>query len=212
MRQIALNGKKEFDFRAQQVKNLAPKIWDDIYGANPTQQVQLASYYAAKQVGAVSVYNDLFSQSDVVTTLSTSYLTNLNGGKLEAGKLFLLTHIQLLWGNAANINETVFGRLPESMLNGIFGIKQSDRVIVNKYTSMRMFDTAELAIQTANTNAAAGTAIAATNQFVGAGLVEVTPKFLVPQQLIEVEMKFAKALSSNDNVMIHFFGVQNENL
>jgi len=217
MNQIAVHGKREFDYRNQagMVKELSPRVQQAIYGGQgiaPTQQLQVTGYYSAKKVGAVDVFNDLFSPSDVQTIKSATYLTNLNGGKLEADKLFLLTHIQLLFGNASDINATTFGLLNDAMLGGHFGIKQADRVIVNKYTPMRIFDTAEFAIQSGNGNEAAATALTITNKVVGAGLIEVAPKFILPQSLIEVEMKFAKALSANDNVMIFLWGVQNENL
>jgi len=211
MLSIAQHGKREYDFRKEQLAGMG---FGSIYAAlyqNYTQQLQLQNYYAYKQVGAVSSFSDLFASDDSKAVLSTTKMTNVAQGKLDADKLFLLTHIQLLFGNASNLNETSWGRLSESILNGTIKITQDDRVILDTQLC-RIFDSVNAALATGDTNAAAGTAVTYTIQHVGPGIVEVAPKFILPQKSINVDLKFAKALSSNDNIGIVLYGVQNVNL
>lgn len=213
------NAKALFDLYAQTYPEIqASPVYAGLYpgpGGIPTQQVVDGSLYANKLVGQVSSFDDLFKTDD---TLAVG-LTNVANAQLPANTFFLLTAISLQYGVAAgttttNTKETTFGLVPAAIKNGEISISCNKRIVLEKM-SCEVFERADHYVAEGDTNASAGTPV--TYTMVGKGNVGYyeleNPKWLNPQQTIQVALKFASALASaNSNVRIVLHGAMNQTL
>jgi len=216
MLNLKTNLKRLFDERADQLRISHPDIWAALgYGGQvPTQQLSVASYYAAKSVSAVASFDDMFKSDDDQSV----GMTNLSKGKPEPGEVFLLCALQVQHaaaGGAAdsNVKAAAFGLISTVMRNGEIEITQKNRSIIARQ-SMEPFYAADNVTPVGDTNAVAGTAITYTmTGFGNIGLVELdTPKWIYPDQKIDVLLKMSGATTANDAVRIVLIGVKNVKL
>jgi hypothetical protein len=204
--------KIEWDARRNQIRDMYPEIYRALYGDVPSHQVVDATIMAAKLVGAVKSFNDLFKSDDQISV----GLSSLSDARPPKDMLFLVTHIALLYAVAAgtteqDVREADYNLIPTEMRNGTLEIMQNKRVIFQEQEMERFYKADQFA-PVGDTNANAGTPITYTMKGVGnVGLVKLeNPKFIVPQEELEANMKFAKALPNNAAVKIILFGVRNQ--
>ncbi len=203
--------KAEFDARSQQIAEMNPDVYNALYGDNPTQQVLNANIVAAKLVGAVSSFSDLFKSDDSIAT----GLASLANGKPPTDEFFLLTHIAFQYALAANaadadVAKASYGIIPDAVRNGSVEITQNKRIIFVEQ-SMELFATADHYEAVGDTNPAAGTAATFTMKGIGGiGLFKLdNPKWIIPDRQLKVEMKFADALPALSAIKVLLFGVKN---
>lgn len=179
---------------------------------NKNNQVVDHVLYARKSVSGASSFDDMLKTDD---TFSHG-LTNISGAQLPVDTYFMCTAIGLRYAVAAgtttsNVKEADYNNIaPLEVLNGEVSIAVDKKPILEK-TSSIIFDAADHFVAVGDTNAAAGTAVTYTVKGVGnVGLhVLENPKMIVPQKLIEVKLKFAKALATNAALEIYFLGSWN---
>ena len=207
--------KQQWDTRKGDIANLAPEIITKIYGSNPTEQVQIHNFGSAKKIGAVSNFRDMFAEDDVISLTSATKCCDLDKGKLQPGKLFLATHIQLLFKNTdGSVAEADWDLINYKIANGDLQITQDDRKILERQ-SMRPFLTAKDVIQEQgnySTTEAGVTTVSNTRLILEGGIVPIMPKFIVAEKLIQVDARFGAALSANDCLYIRFYGAMNVNI
>lgn len=203
--------KAEFDARSQQIAGMNPDVYEAIYGENPTQQVVDANILAAKSVGAVSSFSDLFKSDDSIAT----GLASLANGKPPTDEFFLLTHIAFLYALTASASNTdvakaSYGIIPDAVRNGSVEITQNKRVIFVEQ-AMEPFAVAEHYEAVGDTNPAAGTAATFTMKGVGRiGMIKLdNPKWIIPDRQLKVDLNFAVALPALSAIKILLFGVKN---
>lgn len=211
MKHLIQNWKREFESRQEQVRAFSKDVYGEIFIAK-TQQLTLASHYSAKNVGAVTSYKDFFKADDSVAI----GLANLSQGKPAVGEYFLLCGVSIQFGeaSAATVAATkalAFGLIDTNMRNGEVEISQNKRTLVERM-SMEAFFTADSIQAVGDTNAAAVTPITYTmTPYGNVGFIELaTPKWITPQEKIEIEMDFSVVMSSaNDNVKVILWGIKN---
>lgn len=203
--------KAEFDARREQIASMNPDVYQALYGSQPTQQVVDADIYAAKSVGQVKSFSDLFKADDSIAV----GLASLANAKPPSNEFFLLTHIAFLYAVAAgtsdaNVAAAEYGLIPSAVRNGTVEITQNQRLILPEQ-SMERFAVADHYEAVADSNPAAGTA--ATYTMKGAGKIGVfklsNPKWIIPDTQLKVNLKFAAALASNAAIKVVFFGAKN---
>jgi len=204
--------KIEWDSRKNQISDMNSEIYRALYGSVPSQQVVDSTIMAAKSVGAVKSFSDLFKSDDQISI----GLSSLSDARPPKDMLFLLTHIALLYAVAAgttdsDVKEADYNLIPTEMRNGTLEITQNKRVIFSEQ-EMEQFYTAIQFVAVGDTNVGSGTPITYSMRGVGhVGLIKLeNPKFIVPQEELETNMKFAKALPANAAVKIILFGVRNQ--
>jgi len=210
-------GKMAFDARlfqlAKQDSDVA-KIAAALYGENPTQQAVDATIYAAKSVGAVKTFDDLFKSDDKISV----GIASLSEGKPAAGDYFLATHIALQYAVAAgttdaDVKAANFGLISSLIRNGEIKMSQNNREILPSQ-SCEIFYAAKQVVVAGDNNVAAGTAI--VNTFAGFGDIGLykleNPKWIYPDRKLDVSLKFADALPANSAVRMIIYGVKNGKL
>lgn len=210
------NAKTEFDARAHALKSMDVEVYRALY-SDPqlvTQQLSVASIYAAKSISERSSFDDLFKSDDDISV----GLSSLSNGKPEASSYFLCTAIMLQYAVAAgttddNVKAARYGLISDIMRNGEIEILQNKRAIFEKQ-SMEVFHAADHYMPVGDTNAVAGTPVVYTLE--GAGnvglLVLDTPKWIEPERKLEVNLDFAGAAATNAAVRIIFLGAKNVRL
>jgi hypothetical protein len=206
-----LNSAEKFNQRA--ATGLNNQIHNSFYNAifvNKTEQVVDAIFYAAKSVGAVSSFADIFKPDDAILIGKT----NLSQAKMDANTVFLCTAIAIQHAAAggtadSNVVGASYGLIPTYMRNGELSLKAGNRPIVDKLP-MEVFHAYDSAIATGDTNAAAGTGVTYTMERLGSGVYELeNPKWIYPNELISADLRFAAALTANDAVKILLIGAKN---
>jgi len=207
------NAKALFDaymHEANAVGSVNANLYKSLYIDRTSQTVD-AIIFAAKSASASTSFDQLFATDD---SLSVGTV-NISNAQLPVNTYFMCTAISLQYGVAGgvlpqNVKETDFNLLPAEIRNGEFSLSMNKKPILEK-TLCEIFDHADNYIAVGDTNAAAATPVTYTLQ--GRGDVcryELnSPKMLLPQELLEVKLKFVKALAANAAVKIILHGATN---
>jgi len=202
--------KLEWDARSAQIQSMFPEIYQMLYKES-TMQVNDATIMAAKFVGASKTFVDLFKSDDDISI----GLSSRSNGRPPKDELFLLTHVALLYAEAAgntpdDVKAADFNLIPNEMRNGLIEITQNKRILMPEQ-EMDQFYIADHFVAVGDSNEPAGTPVKYDMQGVGhVGIVKLSnPKFIVPERSIEVNLKFAAALNPNAAVKIVLYGVKN---
>jgi len=204
--------KLAFDARREIIKGEAPDVYNAIYGDVPTMQVVDHAYVAAKVAGEVTAYYDLFKSDDNIAT----GLASLSEGKPPAKQFFIITHIMLQYAVAAGTTDAqvaaaTYGIAPSALLNGNFKLEQGSRILIPELPCSIFSNPGNGYTAIGDTNVAAGTAITYTMVSPNAGLYRLSnPKFIYPQEKLDLSLKFAAALASaNACVKVTVIGAAN---
>lgn len=206
-----LNSAEKFNERAMTglMNGITDAIYQNIY-VTRSEQVVDATLYAAKTVGAVASFSDLFKRDDAILTGKT----NVSQAKVDANTAFLCTAIAIQYSVAAgatddNVRQATYGLLHNNMRNGELTVKAGNRPIVEQLSG-EVFYSFDAATAIGDTNAAAGTAVTYTMVQPGIGVYELeNPKWIYPNDILSADFKFAGNLDANGAVKIILIGAKN---
>lgn len=204
------SSKQSFDEGQRVIQMADPKLYDAIYGPTPTQQVNDQGYYAAKVIASgASTYDDMFASDDDISVTSTTRATNLSDGKTPNGEFMLVDTITLQSVAGSDVSAADFGLIADELRNGTIEIMQDNRVILKECLMERFFQASDF-VPTGDTNAAAGTAVTYTMKAIEAGVYHLdNPKWLYPNEKIDVRLKLGKKLGADLCVRIELSGAVN---
>ncbi len=152
------------------------------------------------------------------------------GTELEGAKLAFDARREIIKGEAPDVYNAIYGDVPtmqvvdhayvaakvdgiapSALLNGNFKLEQGSRILIPELPCSIFSNPGNGYTAIGDTNVAAGTAITYTMVSPNAGLYRLSnPKFIYPQEKLDLSLKFAAALASaNACVKVTVIGAAN---